>query len=194
MIRNIWAVGRNYADHAKELGNDIPSTPLFFLKAGSCAFWGSEIHLASWCEDVHHELELILYFGEDLTIKKVGLALDLTERKKQNELKAKGSPWTLAKSFTNSCPITKTFDIHSLDELKELEFSLEINGQLKQQGRVTDMIFNFHELVEYALHHFPVQPGDALLTGTPSGVGPIKRGDILTAKLDHRIQHEWTVI
>ena len=194
MIRNIWAVGRNYADHAKELGNDIPSAPLFFLKAGSCAFWSNEIPLPAWCEDVHHEVEIILYFGEDLSIVKAGLALDLTERKKQNELKAKGSPWTLAKSFSHSCPITKTIPVHSLEELKSLNFELKINGETKQMGSPQDMIFDFASLVEYAKHHFPVEPGDALLTGTPAGVGPLRRGDHVEVQLGTLIHHAWVVV
>lgn len=193
MIRNIWAVGRNYADHAKELGNEVPASPLFFLKAGSCAFWGPEIPLPAWCEDVHHELELILYFGEDLQIRKAGLALDLTERKKQNELKAKGSPWTLAKSFSHSCPLTKTFEVQSLQELENLEYELFVNGDLKQKGRPQDMIFNFEALVTYCKHHFPVVAGDALLTGTPSGVGPLRRGDKVKAVLKGKFEHEWIV-
>src|SRR5688572_19799974 len=107
MIRNIWAVGRNYAEHAKELGNKAPLEPLIFLKAGSSAFFGAEISLPPWTQEVHHEIEMALQFGEDLNLISYGLALDLTERKIQNQLKANGHPWTLAKSFSNACPISR---------------------------------------------------------------------------------------
>lgn len=193
MIRNIWAVGRNYAEHAKELGNTIPNAPLFFLKAGSCAVWSDEIHIPAWCEEVHHELEVILYFNQDLEIDRMGLALDLTERKKQNELKEKGSPWTLAKSFTCSCPITKAVACHLTDQNLDLQFELLVNNELKQKGDTKDMIFKARELVQYCKHHFPVVPGDALLTGTPAGVGPLKRGDKVTARLLGHFEHHWTV-
>ena len=88
MIRNIWAAGRNYGDHAKELGNDVPTEPIIFLKAGSCAFFGQEIALPSWAQEVHHEIELALKFDANLEISHFGLALDLTERKLQNHLKS----------------------------------------------------------------------------------------------------------
>src|SRR3989338_8387796 len=107
MIRNIWSIGRNYAEHAKELGNEVPAEPLIFLKAGSSAVLNSaDFSLPSWATDIHHEVELALQFNDQLEISKAAVALDLTERTLQSKLKAKGSPWTLAKSFTNSCPVS----------------------------------------------------------------------------------------
>src|SRR4051812_4963026 len=100
LIRNIWGVGRNYAGHAKELGNSVPAQPMIFLKAGSCATVNStEIYLPSWTEDVHHEVELCLKLSQSLSVIEAAVALDLTERKAQSEAKKSGSPWTLAKSF-----------------------------------------------------------------------------------------------
>lgn len=175
MIRNIWAVGRNYADHAKELGNDVPKEPFIFLKAGSSAVFDEVVILPEWAEDIHHEIEVALRFDKNLNIDAFALALDLTERKKQKELKDKGLPWTLAKSFTGSCPISKATSITKLDELKNLRIQLKINSEIKQDGNTNQMIFDFETLIAFVKKHFPVCEGDWLLTGTPAGVGPIKK-------------------
>lgn len=193
MIRNIWAVGRNYADHAKELGNDVPTEPMIFLKAGSCAFFGPEISLPSWSQEVHHEIELALKFDQNLEISHFGLALDLTERKLQNHLKSNGQPWTLAKSFTAACPLTQFHKVGHLNSLKNLPIALNVNGQVRQLGSTQHMIFPLEKLVDFVKAHFPVCPDDLLLTGTPAGVGPLFRGDRLVAQLGSLIHHEWTV-
>jgi 2-keto-4-pentenoate hydratase/2-oxohepta-3-ene-1,7-dioic acid hydratase in catechol pathway len=194
IIRNIWAIGRNYAEHAKELGNDIPTEPLIFLKAGSTAVINTlEFMLPLWAQDVHHEVELALKFNDQLKIDKAAVALDLTERTLQQKLKAKGSPWTLAKSFTNSCPLSDFFDIYSLEELKKLDISLTVNGELRQMGNTSQMIFSLEQQVEYILAHFPVCPGDVLLTGTPSGVAALQRGDQLVAELSGKVRKQWRV-
>lgn len=194
MIRNIWGVGRNYSEHAAELGNSVPKEPLIFLKAGSSAVFSEEIHLPAWAQDVHHEIEIALQFNEQLQIGAFGLALDLTERKIQGRLKANGQPWTLAKSFTNSCPITRFQKIENLSDLLTKVFSLEINGEIRQQGSPAQMVFPADRLIEFIKAHFPVCPGDLLLTGTPSGVGPLQRGDRLKAFLDHSLHHEWLIV
>ncbi|MGZ3744902.1 MAG: fumarylacetoacetate hydrolase family protein [Pseudobdellovibrionaceae bacterium] len=199
IIRNIWAVGRNYAEHARELGNEVPSEtssePLVFLKAGSTAVYNTaSFAIPPWAENVHHELELALQFNDQLRIDKAALALDLTERTWQQKLKAKGSPWTLAKSFTNSCPLSEFFSVPSLEELKNIDFCLRVNGELRQKGNTSQMIFPMPRLVEYILAHFPVCPGDLLLTGTPSGVAALQRGDKLLAELPGKVRKEWEVL
>lgn len=194
MIQNIWAVGRNYADHAKELGNEVPTEPMLFLKAGSSATLASkDIHLPTWATEIHHEVELALQFDENLQIDEACIALDLTERNKQNQLKAKGHPWTLAKSFTGACPLSAFFPVSDLEELKNLEIILKINGDLRQNGNTAQMIFGYERLIEFVRQHFPVVPGDLLLTGTPAGVGPIRRGDVLEAEIVGKMKHRWTV-
>jgi acylpyruvate hydrolase len=194
MIRNIWAIGRNYAEHAKELGNEVPTEPLIFLKAGSTAVLNTdEFALPAWATDVHHEVELALLFDDQLKIHKAAVALDLTERTLQAKLKAKGSPWTLAKSFTNSCPLSDFFTVRSLEELKNLDISLTVNGKLRQKGNTAQMIFTLEKQLEYILSHFPVCPGDVLLTGTPSGVAALKAGDELIAEIHGKIQKHWKV-
>ncbi|MNT03977.1 Homoprotocatechuate catabolism bifunctional isomerase/decarboxylase [compost metagenome] len=199
MIRNIWAVGRNYADHAKELGNAVPSKdttpPLIFLKAGSCAtFSAKEMCLPEGTHELHHEIELALQFDHNLEIKKACMAIDLTDRAKQNTLKAAGHPWTLAKSFKDACPLSEFFPVKDLNELQNLTLRLSVNDQLRQNASTQDMIFSIPTLIEYVLQHFPVVPGDLLLTGTPAGVGPLHRGDKVSAEIVGKVQHSWLVI
>jgi 2-keto-4-pentenoate hydratase/2-oxohepta-3-ene-1,7-dioic acid hydratase in catechol pathway len=195
IIRNIWAIGRNYAEHAKELGHEIPTEPLIFLKAGSTAVINTtEFALPSWAQDVHHEIELALKFNGQLNIDKATVALDLTERTLQQKLKAKGSPWTLAKSFTNACPLGEFFNVHSLKDLKKLDISLTVNGELRQKGNTSQMIFSLEQQLEYLLAHFPVCPGDVLLTGTPAGVAALKHGDQLIAEISGKTRKQWKVI
>lgn len=194
MIRNIWAVGRNYADHAKELGNEVPKEPLFFLKAGSCAAVNStEIELPYWVSEVHHEVELALKFNSYLKVVECAVALDLTERNLQSIAKKAGTPWTLAKSFSNACAVSAFFQIKNLDELKDLRLRLWVNDELRQEGRTSQMIFSADKLIDFALIHFPVCQGDLLLTGTPQGVGPIKAGDRVRAEIEGQITHQWIV-
>jgi acylpyruvate hydrolase len=195
MIRNIWAVGRNYADHAKELGNALPSAPLIFLKAGSTASVGAaNFVLHADALEVHHELELGLVFDEKLEITRACLALDLTDRPRQNKLKEKGEPWTLAKSFKGSCPLSHFFPVTNFEELRDFELFLRVNGELRQHGKVSQMIFNSETLVAFVKQQFPVCPGDVLLTGTPSGVGPLHRGDHVQAEIVGRMRHDWSVL
>ncbi|MEZ0393170.1 MAG: fumarylacetoacetate hydrolase family protein [Pseudobdellovibrionaceae bacterium] len=194
LIRNIWAVGRNYADHAKELGNEVPKQPLVFLKAGSSASVNStEILLPHWVEEVHHEVELALKFSPHLHIIEGAVALDLTERRLQTEAKKAGMPWTLAKSFPNACAVSAFFMVRKLEELKDLRLRLWVNEELKQDGRTSQMIFSLENLVHYVKEHFPVCPSDLLLTGTPAGVGPLQPGDRVKAEIEGQISHTWTV-
>lgn len=186
-MRNIWAVGRNYSDHAKELGNEVPQEPFIFLKSGSCLVLSKDVVLPAWTTDVHYEGELALRFSktpdEGFGFDQVHLALDLTERSKQSALKKQGLPWTLAKSFTNSCPLSKGLPLSSLEEFSSLSFTLSINGVLRQKGTPSEMIFGIDALKTFVLTHFPVQPGDLLLTGTPAGTGPLLRGDEVSVQL-----------
>lgn len=194
LIRNIWGVGRNYLDHAKELGNPVPKKPLIFLKAGSSASVNStEIELPWWTEEVHHEVELALKLSPSLQVLECAVALDLTERKFQSEAKASGLPWTLAKSFHNAGAVSAFFSIKKWDDVRDLRIRLWINDELKQEGRTSQMIFPCETLVEYIKLHFPVCPGDLILTGTPSGVGPLLPGDRVKAEIEGQITHTWTV-
>lgn len=190
---SIWCVGRNYADHAKELGNAVPSQPLFFLKSSACIVHGSSMTYPDAVLSLHYELEMAFRFDEKLRLSHIALALDLTDRERQNTLKAKGEPWTLAKSFKNSCPISPWIPF---DSNEIYTFELQINGQTKQVGDQNLMIFKLPDLVSFLKRHFPVSEGDILLSGTPAGVGSIQKGDVLKSMLKNQKQQiliEWTL-
>jgi 5-carboxymethyl-2-hydroxymuconate isomerase len=193
-IGKIVCVGRNYAEHAKELGNEIPGKPVLFLKPASALIYsGEEIVHPDYGNELHHEVELVLLMGE--TIKKAnnaqaekaiigyGVGLDMTLRDVQNELKKKGNPWTLAKCFDTSAVVSdfvlkKDYQL-TLEEIIELK----VNGVVKQSDNLKSMIFNPNEIVEYISSVMTLEKGDLIFTGTPSGVSKVDRGNKLEAKL-----------
>lgn len=181
--RHVWAVGRNYVDHAKEMNAELPKSPLFFLKAGGCITEGNSISLPKWSSNIHHELEIALRIAEKngtFHFSEMALAIDLTERDLQAEAKKKGEPWTLAKSFLGSCPVTNWIPY---DPNTVYSFQLKVNGNLRQSGQTTQMIFSPAKLLSFANMHFPIENGDILLTGTPAGVAQIRSGDQMDAQL-----------
>lgn len=199
MIRNIWAVGRNYAAHAKELGHMVTTKPMIFLKAGSSATFSRDIPLWTGSKDIHHELEIALRFGSipdangKLQFDGAAVGLDLTARDIQGELKKNGHPWTLAKSFRHSCPVSAMVAIPAT--VPHFKFELTVNGEIRQRGDTRDMIFDFETLRNYVFDSFPVEPGDLLLTGTPEGVAALKPGDHANATFEstggHKVRMEW---
>lgn len=183
-IQNIWAIGRNYADHAKELGNSIPQEPLIFLKSGATILTsGQSLSLPPHSQNVHHEVEMAIQLGEDLQPANVAIALDLTARDLQEELKKKAHPWTLAKSFIHSTPLGTFTSIKNCRDLSKLRLQLLVNGEIRQQGSTSQMIFSTESILEYLKPRVPLCPGDLLLTGTPQGVGAIQKDDELRAQL-----------
>jgi acylpyruvate hydrolase len=187
LIANIWAVGRNYADHAKELGNLVPAPagdPMVFLKAGSGALGNEAIfHLPSFTQDIHHEVEIALRFNSQLQFSHITVSIDLTAREVQNKLKTQGHPWTLAKSFRESSLLGPIVPLTPGLNLQNLDFSLKVNGELRQSGNTKDMIHNIEKLRQFIVERFPVVEGDFLMTGTPAGVSALKPGDQLEAEI-----------
>jgi 2-keto-4-pentenoate hydratase/2-oxohepta-3-ene-1,7-dioic acid hydratase in catechol pathway len=193
-ICKIICVGRNYAEHAKELGNEIPDKPVLFLKPASAVIYsGGEIIHPDFGNDLHHEVELVLLIGEKVKKANIaqaeeaiigyGVGLDMTLRDVQNDLKKKGHPWTLAKCFDTSAVISdfvlkKDYQLKSDEKLE-----LKVNGIVKQSDTLKSMIFNPAEIVEYISSVMTLEKGDLVFTGTPSGVGKVNRGDQLEAKL-----------
>lgn len=181
-IKHVWAVGRNYSDHAKEMNAALPKQPLFFLKGGGTVTTSEKIYLPGWAKNIHHELEVaykIEKFGDQTVLTHLTLALDLTERDIQTTAKKNGEPWTLAKSFTGSCPLGPWI----IASENNYYFELSVNGALRQKGSLSEMIFNPKTLLSFAVNHFPVEDGDVLLTGTPAGVNALISGDKIDATL-----------
>lgn len=189
-VQNIWCVGRNYVEHAKEFNNPVPKELLVFLKAGSCLKkLGETLFLPAFSHHIDAELEVALQLNDSLQINRACLALDLTARDLQTRAKEQGLPWTLAKSFIGACPISAFFPFEDLDE--SFCFELFVNGELKQRGDTKNMCFSFRSIVEYCTQRFPVCPGDLILTGTPAGVPRIEGGDRLIGRIEGKTQAEW---
>ena len=193
-VGKVVCVGRNYAEHAKELGNEVPSEPILFIKpATSLAVFDDQIVIPSDQGEVHHEIEMAALVREPLknaSAKEVqwslagyALALDLTLRDVQSKLKEKGHPWERAKAFDGACPVSGFVDARGVSVRQTLDISLTINGEVRQQGNTAQMLFPTFELIAHMSESFTLEPGDLVLTGTPAGVGPLHRGDQLTAKL-----------
>jgi len=201
----VVCVGRNYAEHAKELGNAVPSSPLLFIKpATAMVTMGEPLQLPEGFGACHHELEMALLIGQSLTkampdecraaIAGIGLALDLTLRELQDELKKKGHPWERAKAFDGACPLSEFAAFDQTLDFSSLTLRLRRNGELQQQGNCSDMLFSVENLLSEISHSFTLMPGDVVLTGTPAGVGPLHSGDKLLAELGDLLRVETVVL
>lgn len=193
--KNIVCVGRNYADHVRELRNAAPSEPLLFLKPSSAyAPEGSPVLLPPHTRNLHHELELAVVLGRSGRavpeaaamdyVAGYALCLDMTARDVQDECKKKGLPWTLAKSFTGSCPVSAFVPKDKVPDPHRLKLWLRVNGQLRQEGETSAMIFSIPYLISYVTKFIALEEGDIILTGTPKGVGPVKENDEIQAGIE----------
>jgi len=194
-VGKVVCVGRNYAEHAKELNNPIPTEPLLFIKPSTAITPLAEpIVLSSSRGPVHYETEIALLIGTRLSgdvseaeacqaIAGVGLALDLTLRELQDQLKAKGHPWERAKAFDGACPLSLFVPVASVPALDALSLELQINGTLRQQGSAEQMITPISRLLQQIAEVFTLLPGDVVITGTPAGVGVLQAGDQLQATI-----------
>ncbi len=194
-IGKIVCIGRNYAEHAKELGNEIPDKPVLFLKPASAVIYsGDDIIHPFYGNELHHEVELVILIGSDVknaspeeaenAIAGYGVGLDMTLRDVQSKLKSKGHPWTLAKCFDTSAVIS---DFVLKDDYKlslDERITLSVNGIIKQEDTLASMIFNPAELIEYISSIMKLEKGDLIFTGTPSGVGIVNRGDKIDAQIE----------
>lgn len=203
-LGKVVCVGRNYAQHAAELNNPVPDQPLLFIKPATAVVPLTDpIRLPSGQGEVHYEAELAVLIGKPLRHASesavrdasvgIGLALDLTLRELQSELKAKGHPWERAKAFDGACPLSAFLPLHHGDNFGNLSFSLSIDGTVRQRGHTGDMITPVLTLIAYASETFSLQPGDVVLTGTPAGVGELKPGQRLELELDGRLHVETSV-
>ncbi|TWP29842.1 FAA hydrolase family protein [Apibacter muscae] len=182
-------VGRNYADHAKELNNEIPKDVVLFLKPDTALIKSKdEVYIPEFTNNLHHEVEILIKicktgkyiqpeFSENYYTE-IGLGIDFTARDIQEELKIKGLPWEKAKAFDGSAFISNFVSKENFD-LENLEFSLIKNGILQQVGNTSNMIFSINKLVSYISQFFTLKVGDIIFTGTPAGVSKVKGNDIL---------------
>jgi len=194
-LGKVVCVGRNYAAHARELNNPIPSTPMLFIKPATAAVsLDGPITIPQGRGACHHELEVSVLIGEVLTnssqeaakkaVAGYGLGLDLTLRDVQNTLKEKGHPWEAAKAFDGSCPLSAFVPVEQVADPLNLDLQLERNGVLQQKGNTSEMITGIFDLVAFMSTQFTLLPGDVVMTGTPAGVGALQGGDELVLVLD----------
>ena len=200
-IGKVVCVGRNYAAHAKELGNEVPTSPMLFMKpASSVVSMHHDIVLPNQTlyGETHYEAELCIQLSDDLsnaTIEQaaqslggVTLGLDLTLRELQSKLKDKGHPWERAKCFDGACVLGDWVNPQAFGDFKNVHYQLTINNALKQDGDSALMLFPVYELLVNISQAFSLQAGDVIMTGTPSGVGILQSGDDITLKLG---EHQW---
>ena len=186
----IICIGRNYVNHAKELGNDMPSEPLFFLKPDTAIQpKGHPFFIPDFSNDIHYEVELVIrinktgkYIEEKFAhtyYSQIGLGIDFTARDIQEKCKAKGLPWEKAKGFDGSAQISRNFINKSDLNLNNISFSLQKNGEQVQLGNSKEMCFNFDSIITYISKFYTLKIGDLIYTGTPKGVGRVEAGDKL---------------
>lgn len=193
----IICVGRNYVDHIHELNNEQPDDPVIFLKPETAIPLKNEpFFYPDFSQDVHHEVEVLVKInrvGKNIEEKfahkyydEIGVGLDFTARDLQSKLKAKGLPWELAKGFNGSAPMSGFVAKSEFADLQNLNFRLDVNGETRQQGNTSLMLFRIDYLISFVSRYFMLQQGDVIFTGTPKGVGPVQVGDTLTAYLEDR--------
>ncbi len=190
----IICIGRNYSEHAKELGNEVPEDPVIFMKPDTAVLKkGSDFYIPEFSHDVHYELEVVLkiskggkYIRKEAASKhyeEIGLGIDFTARDLQSKLKNKGLPWELAKGFDGSAVLSDFVSKENYD-LQNLNFSLAKNQQVVQNGNTKDMIFSFDDIIAFASQYFTLRVGDLIFTGTPQGVGKVSENDYLEVYLE----------
>ena len=201
----IFAIGRNYAEHIQELNNERPEEPVVFTKPDTAILRNNDpFYYPDFSKNIHHEVELVLKISKDgknieekfasKYFDSIGIGIDFTARDLQQKAKEKGLPWDIAKGFNGSAPIGNKFlPVSEFKDLKEINFSLEVNGQVKQKGNTNLMLFSFEFIISYLSRFFTLKTGDLIFTGTPKGVGPVAIGDKLSAYLEDEKLLEFAV-
>lgn len=200
----IICIGLNYRKHAVEMGRPIPSEPVVFLKPDSSLLKNNKpFFLPGFSSMIQYETEIVLKIcklGKGIAPEfahryydEVTLGIDITARDIQNRNSAAGLPWELSKGFDGAAPVGKFVPTSTIKDLKNLDFRLEINEKIVQQGNTSDMIFSCDEIVSYVSGFFTLKTGDLIFTGTPSGVGPLKKNDNLVAYLGDRVLMDFLI-
>ena len=197
-------IGRNYASHAKELQNEVPTEPVIFLKPDTAHLRNNlPFYIPAFSNDVHHELELVVRIdrhGKKIEERfahkyysEVSVGIDFTARDKQNELKTKGLPWELAKAFDYSAAVGKMVDKTQYDDLQNLNIKLLKNGEQVQTGNTVDMLFNIDKIISFVSQYFTLKKGDFIFTGTPAGVGRVDIGDRLQGFIEDEMLFDFEI-
>jgi len=186
----IIAIGRNYAEHAKELNNPVPGVPVIFMKPDTALLRENKpFYHPEFSDDIHHEIEIVLKIfkeGKNISEKfapnyfdEIALGVDFTARDIQSRHKEKGLPWELAKSFDNSAPVSVFVPKSDFADLHDINFRLDVNGQTRQQGNTSHMLFSFDYIIAFVSKYITLKKGDLIFTGTPQGVAKVNIGDRL---------------
>ena len=194
---NIYAIGRNYVEHIEELNNEQPDEPVIFTKPDTALLRKNDpFYYPDFTNEIHYEVELILRIcqqGKNIQEKfahkyydHVGLGVDFTARDLQNKAKEKRLPWTIAKGFNGSAPISNLVSLNDYPDKNNINFGLKIDGNIVQQGNTSLMLFSFDYIVSYLSKFFTLKKGDIIFTGTPKGVGPIQIGNRLTGFIEDK--------
>ena len=201
----IFAIGRNYVEHIQELNNERPDEPVIFTKPDTALLQNNApFYYPDFSKDIHHEVELVLRIckeGKKVEEKfaskyydAVGIGIDFTARDLQQKAKEKGLPWDIAKGFNGSAPLGNKFiPIGDFSNIKSINFKLEVDGLVKQQGNTSLMLFSFDYIVSYLSKFFTLRTGDLIFTGTPKGVGPVQVGNKLSAFIENEKLLEFEV-
>jgi len=204
-VGKIACVGKNYLEHAKELGDKVPEKPVVFLKpSSSIIFSGDKIIYPEFSKSLHYETELVLLIGK--TGKKIPksdalsyieaytVGLEMTLRDLQSEAKKLGHPWTISKCFDTSAVLGDFIPASEVQNPNSLEIKLWVNGEIKQSDNTSNMIYSVEEIVEYLSYYFTLEEGDLVFTGTPKGVGEVRVGDKLVAEISGVVKLETEVV
>ncbi len=194
-VRRVYCIGRNYADHAIEMGHDPDREPPFFFQKNASNLTSNGIFTyPTQSNDVHHEIEMAVMLGAGgrnvaasdalNLVYGYGVGLDLTCRDIQAGLKKVGRPWEIAKAFEESAPVSAISPVSVVGHLNEGAIRLKVNGVLRQSGDLNQMIWKIPEMISYLSEYFELGAGDVILTGTPAGVGPLVKGDVLEGTID----------
>ena len=200
----ILAIGRNYAEHIEELKNERPSEPVVFFKPDTAILKNNApFYYPDFSNDIHHEVEILIKISKEGKFieekfahryyEEIGVGIDFTARDIQQQAKEKGLPWTLAKGFNGSAPISEFIPKTNFPSLQNLNFSLSVDNVVKQQGNTSMMLFSFDYIITYLSRFFTLKKGDIIFTGTPKGVGPVIPGNKLEAFLEDQKLLEFEV-
>ncbi|MGZ3873998.1 MAG: fumarylacetoacetate hydrolase family protein [Mucilaginibacter sp.] len=191
----IIAIGRNYAEHAKELNNPVPGVPVIFMKPETALLKDNKpFYHPDFSDDIHHEIEIVLkiskegkHIGEQFAqnyFEEIALGVDFTARDIQSKHKEKGLPWELAKAFDASAPVSSFVPKKQFDDLRNLKFKLNVNEQTRQTGNTSNMLFSFEYIIAFVSKYITLKKGDLIFTGTPQGVAKVSVGDRLEGYLE----------